>query len=140
MRREEMLADEDRFALTVRRDALTAQQRRSDRDTEQFGIGWLGRIGANGLGGTTEFDIEQFVKRPLLHILARQVCAEVRWTPHRDDGKWLAIGQVDALDTQHLVGFEELADPRRSLLECELAHLAFADLADTLNLRLDGSE
>ena len=135
-----MFADEDRFALTVRRDALAAQKRRSDRDTEQLRIGRLRRISADGLSGTAELNVEEFVKRPLLHILARQMNGEVGWTPHRDDGEGLAAGQVDALDAQHLVSLQELTDSRRRLLECELDHLAFADLSNTLDLRLDGSE
>ncbi len=76
MRREDVLADEDRLPAPIGGHPLAAQHGRADRHAEQAGVDRADEVGADGLGGAAQFDVEQLVERAPLDVLAREVGTE----------------------------------------------------------------
>ena len=85
-------------------------------------------------------DAEQLVERRALDVASRQMLAELGRAPHGDDRERLPVGEVEALDAQHLIGRERLAHPPVGAHEGELEDLTLGLDPALGQLALDGDE
>ena len=128
------------FPVGVGGDALAAQHRTRRRHTQQRSIALVDRVGADGLGGTAQRDAEQFVERVLLDVATAQVLAQIGRAPHGDHGERLAVGEVESLHPQHLIGPEHLGDAMRRAPEREFEDASLGPHAPCFELSLDGAQ
>jgi hypothetical protein len=68
MRREQVLAQQHGAAGVVGGGSLAPQHRRPGGDAQESGVGLADEIGADGLGGSSQFHVEQLVERSPLDV------------------------------------------------------------------------
>ena len=139
--REDVLAHEDRLAVAIGGDPLAAQHRRPDRHAEQTGVVGADEVGADRLRGAAQLDIEQFVER----AAARRPGA-TGW--RRASAGHHTVTTANGSPSARLTRFtrstwstpSSLRTRSGGDLEGELLDLAFRQLADAFDLRLDRAE
>ncbi|MEY2996476.1 MAG: aconitase, partial [Actinomycetota bacterium] len=140
MSREDVLGVQNGPTVGVSGGPNTSQDRRSDRYAEKFGIGRRRRIGPDGLRGPFERNVEKFVERGAFDVGSRQVLPEIGSTPHGDDGERFAVGQIETLHAQYLLGTENRLHASRRAFETELEHSPLGTNPSIGQLGFDGRQ